>query len=119
MDEATRFLKGEWETQWTGNSSAKWLEEIRSALWDSVPDVMEEDFQMSAEPAAKVMSKMRNWSAPSPDRLVNLWSRNRPEVIKSFQAIVNGDQGIPLWFTERKTSLIPNRVNSQVFKHNL
>ena len=111
VEEVTRFWKSLWETQGTGNTSALWLDEIRSAIRDSVSEMMEEDFELSVDQAARVISKKRNRSAPGPDRLVNFWwkraSAVREGVIKSFQAIVNGDQEIPLWLTEGKTTLIP------------
>lgn len=42
VEEATRFWKSFWETQGTGNTSALWLDEIRSAIRDSVSEMMEE-----------------------------------------------------------------------------
>ena len=88
-----------------------WLDEIRSAIRDSVPEMMEEDFELSVDQAVRVISRKRNWSAPGPDRLVNFWWRRASAVdegiTKSFQTIVNGDQEMRLWFTEGKTTLIP------------
>ena len=68
-----RFWKSLWETQGIGNTSALWLDEIRSAIRDSVPEMMEEDFELSVDQAVRVISRKRNWSAPGPDRLVNFW----------------------------------------------
>ena len=56
-----------------GNTSALWLDEIRSAIRDSVPEMMEEDFELSVDQAVRVISRKRNRSAPGPDRLVNFW----------------------------------------------
>ena len=65
--------KSMWETQGIWNTSALWLDEIRNAIRDSVPDMMEEDFELSVDQAVKVISRKRNRSAPGPDRLVNFW----------------------------------------------
>ena len=77
----------------------------------TVPEMMEKDFELSVDQAVRVISRKRNWSAPGPDRLVNFWwkkaSAVHEGVTKSFQAIVNEDQEMPLWFTEGNTTLIP------------
>ena len=58
-----------------------------------------------------VIVKKRNWSAPGPNRIVNYWWK-RAETLHesaalSFREIGLGDNDIPLWFTQGKTSLIP------------
>ena len=119
VEEATRFWKSLWETQGTGHTLALWRDEIRSAIRDSVPEMMEEDFELSVDQAARVISKKLNWSAPGPDRLVKFWwkraSSVHVEVTKSFQTIVNGDQEIPRWTTEGKKTLIskPGEFSSE------
>ena len=60
VEEATRFWKSLWETQGTGHTSGLWRDEIRSAIRDSVPEMMEEDFELSVDQAARVISKKLN-----------------------------------------------------------
>ena len=100
-----------WESEGTGNTSAEWLEEIRSAINETVPEPSDEDFELSTEQANSVMAKKRNCSAPGPDRIVNFWWKKvncvHEGVAKSFQAIARSDQEVPHWFTEGKTLLIP------------
>ena len=59
----------------------------------------------------KVIAKKRNWSAPGPDRIVNYWWKRaetlHESVALSFREIGLGDNDVPLWFTQGKTSLIP------------
>ena len=60
---------------------------------------------------AYVIKKKRNWSAPSPDRIVNFWWKRVESLHKgiaaSFQAAVLGDEEFPKWFTGGKTRLLP------------
>ena len=67
-------------------------------------------FEQSVVQAGQVTAKKRNWSAPGPDRIANLWWKKvgalLAVVAESFQAIIQGNWDIPLWFTEGKTTLI-------------
>ena len=111
VEEATEFWKSLWESEGTGDTSAKWLEEIRSAINERVPEPSDDAFQLSTEQANNVIMKKQNWSTPGPDQIVNFWWKKvncvHEGVAKSFQAIACSDQEVPLWFTEGKTSLIP------------
>ena len=44
VEEATEFLKSSWESEGTGDTSAKWLQEIRSAINERVPKPSDEAF---------------------------------------------------------------------------
>ena len=67
-------------------------------------------FEQSVGQAAQVIAKKRNWSALGPDRIANFWWKKvgalHAVVPESFQAVIQGDWDIPLWFTEGKTTLI-------------
>jgi len=67
LEEATEFWKSLWESEGTGDTSAKWLEAIRSAINERVPESSDEAFELSTEQANSVMMKKWNWSAPGPD----------------------------------------------------
>ena len=69
MEEVTEFWKSLWESEGTGDTSAEWLEEIRSAINERVPEPSDEDFELSTEQANSVMAKKRNWSVPGLDRI--------------------------------------------------
>ena len=65
-----------WQTEGTGETgmgdrNAAWLEEIRSAIHNRVPESAEEDWDLDGTDAAKVLTKKKNWSVPGPDRLAN------------------------------------------------
>ena len=71
----------------------------------------EEDWDLDETDAAKVLSKKKNWSAPGPDRLANVWWKRAHSLHKgvatALQAISRSDEEYPQWFSEGKTSLIP------------
>ena len=66
---------------------------------------------MDETDAAKVLNKKKNWSAPGPDRLANLWWKRAPSLHKgvaaAFRSISRSDEEYPQWFSEGKTLLIP------------
>ena len=111
IDEAASYWKELWESKGTGNASAKWLEEIKNAFNEHVPEPSEEECSIDYEHVKKVISKKRNWSAPGPDKIVNYWWKKAESLHKgvatSFQEIGQGLCEFPLWFTEGKSSLIP------------
>ena len=111
IDKAASFWKSLWESEGAGDTDVEWLDEVRSAIREKVPQPMEEEFSLSEERAAKVIGKKRNWSAPGPDRIINYWWKKascvHEGIAKSFEAIARSDQEVPLWFAEGKSSLIP------------
>ena len=106
VEEATEFWKSLWESEGPGYTSAKWLEEIRSAINERVPEPTDESLELSTEQASSVITKKRNWSAPGPDQIVTFWWNKvycvHEGVAKSFQAIARTDREVPFWFTEGK-----------------
>ena len=62
--------------------------------------------------ATKVLARKKNWNAPGPDRLTNIWWKKaivlHEGVAISFQTIANTvNIGYPAWFSEGKTTLLP------------
>ncbi|PFX29473.1 Retrovirus-related Pol polyprotein from type-1 retrotransposable element R2 [Stylophora pistillata] len=61
--------------------------------------------------ATRVLARKKNWSAPGPDRLTNVWWKKalvlHEDVAMSFQAIANTNEEYPPWFSEGKTTLLP------------
>ena len=51
----------------TGDTKARWLEEVRSAIKNRVPSLPDENFNLGTFQAVSVILKKRNWSAPGPD----------------------------------------------------
>ena len=112
IEEASNFWKELWKKKGTGNKCASWLEEVETAINQRVPAPFSEDtFILERVKAVKVVRKKRNWSAPGPDRITNVWwkrARSLQEgVVKTFKAMTQGAQEYPLWFSGGKTSLIP------------
>ena len=111
IEEAASFWRSLWEAEGTGDTGADWLEEVRCAIREKVPEPTEKNFILSEARAAKVIGKKRNWSAPGPDRLANYWWKRakclHEGIAISFEAIARSDQEIPMWFAEGKSSLIP------------
>ena len=64
LNEATSFSKTLWEGEGTGNNETEWLEEIREAIREEVPEPSDDCFVQSHDTAAKVINKKRNWSVP-------------------------------------------------------
>ena len=53
--------------------SAKWVEEVKSAINSSVAAPRDEQFLLTKEESVNTIRKKRNWSAPEPDRITNYW----------------------------------------------
>ena len=100
-----------WQTEGTGSVVSEWFYEVRDALGEKLSEPSEEAFELCVKQVERTILKKRNWSAPGLDRIANFWWKRvnclHSGITKSFQAIALEDQGIPLWFTGGKTSLIP------------
>ena len=51
----------------------EWIEEIRIAMEDIVPNLTKEEFKANSCDAGKIISGKKNWSAPGPNRITNFW----------------------------------------------
>ena len=63
-----------------------------------------------------IIKRKKNWSAPGPDRIANFWWKKatilHKEIAACFQATAQlEDLQFPLWFSEGKTTLIPNALS--------
>ena len=87
------------------------MKEVRQAIAGCVPELCIGECDIECDQVKKVLAKKRNWSAPGPDRIVNYWWKRaetlHESVASSFREIGLGDNDVPLWFTQGKTSLIP------------
>ena len=79
-----------WEKRGSGNKNAASSQEEKIAL-----EVAE---------AVKVLSKKRNWSAPGPDKIINVWWKRANTLHKG---VVESFKEVSKLFSEGKTSLIP------------
>ena len=111
IEEASEYWRDLWEKEGTGDRRAAWLEEIRCAIESRVPPPPEERWDLEPAGAVRVIVKKKNWSAPSPDRLVNFWWKHAHSlhecVASALQAISSSDEEYPQWFSKEKASLIP------------
>ena len=93
-----------WEKEGQGNANAKWLQEIWSAFARNVPSSSEGDGMLDTKTVEKALVKRKAWSAPGPDKIVNCWWKKltvmHKDMAKAFQAIIEGSQDLPLWFSE-------------------
>ena len=111
IEEASSFWKALWEKEGSGDISAKWVEEVKSAINSRVAAPTDEQFLLTKEEAVNAIRKKINWSATGPDRITNYWWKKayslHEGVSNAFMNIVQHDHEYPLWFAEGKTSLIP------------
>ena len=73
IDEACSFWKSLWEEEGSGDTEAEWIEEVREAMEDVVPEVPTDGWNLDAEQVTKIIKRKKNWSAPGPDRIANFW----------------------------------------------
>ena len=105
--QACSFWMDLWEKNGTGNEDVKWLRPIRKAIAKKVPPPSDESWGLHTTQAVTILSKKRNWSAPSQDKLVNYWWK-RAQVLhvgvaKAFVCISESTEDYPAWFSEGKT----------------
>ena len=100
-----------YEKEGSGDISAKWVEEVKSAINSRVAVPTDEQFLLTKEEAVNAIRKKRNWSAPGPDCITNYWWKQayslHEGVSNTFMNILQHDHEYPLWFAEGKMSLIP------------
>ena len=73
IDEATRFWRSLWEEKGSGDTEAKWIEEVREAMEDVLPEVPTDDWNLNAVQVSKIIKRKKNWSEPGPDRIAYFW----------------------------------------------
>ena len=100
IEEASSFWKALWEQEGSGDISAKWVEEVKSAINSRVAAPTDEQFLLTKEEAVNAIRKKRNWSAPAPDRITNYWWKKafslHEGVSNAFMNIVQHDHEYPL-----------------------
>ena len=112
IDEASSFWKSLWEEEGNRETKAEWIEEVREAMEDVVPEVPTDGWNLNAEEVTKIINRKKNWSAPGPDRIANFWWKKatilQKEIATNFKATAQlDDLQFPLGFSEGKTTLIP------------
>ena len=109
VEQASGFWKALWEKEGTGNDKARWLQEVKKAIWEKVPPPSEEEWILGERTAVSVIKKKKNWSSPGPDKIVNYWWKNaialHVEVTTSFEAIAKRGEEYPSWFPRGRTTL--------------
>ena len=73
VKEANEFWKLLWQQKGSGDPSAPQLGQVRETIKESVPEPREDGFTLESRSARKVTTKKKNWSAPRPDKITNLW----------------------------------------------
>ena len=72
IDEASSFCKSLWEEEGCGNTEVEWIEEVREAMEDVIPEVPTDFWNLNAEQVTKIINRKKNWRALGPDRMANL-----------------------------------------------
>ena len=111
INKASSFWRSLWEEKGSGDTEPEWIEEVREAMEDVVPEVPTDGWNLNAEQVTKIINRKKNWSSPGPDRTANfLWKKAtilHKEIATCFQATAQlEDLQFPLWFSEGKTTLI-------------
>ena len=110
---AVFFWKSLRKEEGNGDTEAGWIEEVKEAMEDVVPEVPTDGWNLNVKHVTKMIrNRKKNWSAPGPDRIANFWLKKattlRKEIATCFQATAQlKDLQFPLWFSEGKTTLIP------------
>ena len=77
IDEASSFWRSLWEEKGSGDTEAEWIEEVREAMEDVVPEVPTDGGNLNAEQVTKIINRKKSWSAPGPDRIANFWWKKK------------------------------------------
>ena len=90
IDEACSFWKSLWEEEESGDTEAEWIEEVREAMEDVVPEVPTDGWNLNAEQVTKIIKRKKTWSAPGPESIANFWWKKatilHKEIATCFQA---------------------------------
>ena len=60
IDEASSFWKSLWEEERSGNTEAEWIEEVREAMEDVVPEVPTDGWNLNVEQVTKIINRKKN-----------------------------------------------------------
>ena len=71
IDEPSSFWRSLWEEKGSEDTEAEWIEEVREAMEDVVPEVPTDGWNLNSEQVSKIIKRTKNWSAPGPDRIAN------------------------------------------------
>ena len=72
-EEASEFWRALWEGNGSENAGMEWIEDVREAMREAVPEIPTTEFKLTGDKAGQTIRKKKNWSAPGPDLLVNFW----------------------------------------------
>ena len=62
IDEACSFWKSPWGEEGGGDTEAEWIEEVREAMEDIVPEVPTDGWNLNAEQVTKIIKRKKNWT---------------------------------------------------------
>ena len=60
IEEASSFWKELWEGNGTGNGNAEWLNKLRTAIYEHVPHLTEEAWELDTIKGVKVLEQKKN-----------------------------------------------------------
>ena len=92
------------------NADAQWIGRFKSFCDDHLKEVDPSCPLITPESVRAALKGKRNFSAPGPDRINNLWWKRFPSthfhIARNFHQILEGNQPIPSWLVEGRTVLI-------------
>ena len=68
VDEASSFWKSLWEEEGSGDAEAEWIEEVRDAVEDVVPEVPTDGWNLNAEQVTKIIKRKHKLERKWPQR---------------------------------------------------
>ena len=73
IEEASEFWRKLWEGTGSGNAGMEWIEDVREAMREAVPEIPTAEFKLTGDKLGQMIRKKKNWSALGPDLLANVW----------------------------------------------
>ena len=62
IDEACSIWKSPWGEEGGGDTEAEWIEEVREAMEDIVPEVPTDGWNLNTEQVTKIIKRKKNWT---------------------------------------------------------
>ena len=66
IEEASEFWKALWEGTGSGNAGMEWIEDVREAMREVVPEIPTTEFKLTGDKVGQTIRKKKKWSGPGP-----------------------------------------------------
>ena len=99
--EAQTFWRGIWSERKKHHKDAEWLKDVKKEL---ERDEGQDKIDITKDKIMRVMRKMPDWKAPSPDNVQGYVLKNLTRLVYLHDCLESGV--VPDWLTKRRTVLI-------------